>query len=222
MSVADYYDRVNPELLRMIPPGLSSVVEIGCGAGSLGAAYKAANPGCHWHGLEINPEAAALACSRLDSVTVADIDQGDAMAALSDRPVDAFIYGDVLEHLREPWEVVRLHAGRLQSGGLAIACIPNVQNWTLIENLLRGQWPYQPEGLMDRTHIRWFTLDGMISLFRDAGLVPLDMVPRMVATRGHEGFVSRMEPVIAAMGLDRAQFVLRTRALQYVIRSRKP
>lgn len=217
--IPDYYNRVNPDLLAALPPGLGTVVEVGCGAGALGAAYKSANPGCRWHGIELMAEPAAVAATRLDAVRIADVDAADPTADVCPDPVDCFVYGDVLEHLRDPWALVTRHAAMLSPTGLMVACIPNVQHWTIVESLLRGRWDYADEGLMDRTHIRWFTLDGMASLFQRAGLHAYDAKPRIFGHEAHAAFLQRMQSVTAALGLDAPSFAMRTGAIQFVVRA---
>ena len=74
--------------------------------------------------------------------------------------MDCLVYGDVLKHLKDPWSLLREHRAFLSERGLVLACIPNIQHWTILTALLRGQWNYQEEGLLDRTHLRFFTLTG--------------------------------------------------------------
>ena len=74
--------------------------------------------------------------------------------------MDCLVFGDVLEHLVDPWAVLARLARLVCDGGQILACIPNVQHYSVIVSLLRGKWDYQDEGLLDRTHLRFFTLVG--------------------------------------------------------------
>lgn len=221
MSLPDYYDRVNPDLLAVLPAGLADVVEVGCGAGAMGAQYKRSNPGCRYVGIESHAEAAAQARERLDRVIVADAEH----IADGGPPVgsaDALVYGDVLEHFVDPWAALKRHVRWLRPGGLVAACIPNLQHWTIFARLLTGQWRYEDEGLLDRTHLRFFTYETVAHLFESAGL-------RIVATQcrtfgrqeGWENFQRLVRPLLDAAGVDAQQFALRSQTLQYVVRGER-
>lgn len=220
MSVPDYFDRVNPDLLRLIPPDARTILEIGCGTGAMVHQYRRLNPGVRYLGVEMNPEAAAIAEGRLDRVVVGDVADVDfAAIGLDAGSIDALVFGDVLEHMLDPWSVLKRLAPLLRDGGQAVACIPNVQHWSLIVELLRGRWEYQDEGLLDRTHLRFFAAESLIPLFAGAGLKVFDIHPREFPGAGFEQFQQVLAPAVRALGLDPVQFARRTQALQYLVRS---
>ena len=117
MSIPDYYNRVNPDLLRLIPIDAGCVVEVGCGAGALAEAYRRLNPRARYLGIEIHSEAAKRAAERLDRVIVGDVEQLDPDSlGIPSGSVDCLIYGDVLEHLLDPWSVLQRHSRWLRYG----------------------------------------------------------------------------------------------------------
>jgi len=86
-------------------------------------------------------------------------------------PFDCIVFADVLEHLRDPWGTMEQYLQRLKPGGYVVASIPNVRNFYLLYNLIvRGQWRYEDSGLLDRTHLRFFTRKEIMELFSVAGL----------------------------------------------------
>ena len=224
MTVPDYYNRVNADLLRLIPPDTGVVLEAGCGAGALAQAYRRINSRVSYLGIEKNQEAADVAGSngRLDRLIIGDLETADpATLGLSDEgpSVDCLVFGDVLEHLVDPWAVLTRLARLVREGGQVLACIPNVQHYSVLVNLLRGRWDYQDEGLLDRTHLRFFTLSGVQDLFAKAGLQVFDIQPRWWPSSEADRFQQMMAPVLNALKIDPAPFAAQTRAVQYLVRA---
>ena len=92
-------------------------------------------------------------------------------------PYDVIVASEVLEHLVEPWTVVNTLAQMLRPGGLFLASSPNVANKDLVADLLRGRFDYQAQGVMDQTHLRWFTPRSFARMFSEAGLTVLSCEP---------------------------------------------
>ncbi len=220
MAVPDYYNRVNPDLLGVIPPDARTVLEIGCGTGVMARDYRRINPSVRYLGVEMNPEAAAMAEEHINHVVVGDIAAVDpSELGLGEGSVDCLVFGDVLEHMVDPWAAIRKLAPLLRDGGQAVASIPNVQHWTMILNLFMSRWEYADEGLMDRTHLRFFTVEGMRKLFDEAGLKVFDMKPRIFPSQDFDRFLALMAPVAKNLGLDMNRFAVCVGALQFIVRS---
>lgn len=209
MRMPTHSDAANIDLLHRIPLEARLILEVGCGTGALGAEYKRRNPACRYVGIESDPEAGRMAARRLDQVVIGDV-EADPLP-FGPGPFDCIIYGDSLEHMRDPWAVLRRHAEALAEDGVVLICMPNAEHWSFAERLLRGTFDYAPAGLFDRTHLRWFTVDSTLRALSEAGLMPLDVMPRIFDRDAGDAFVRTMEPALAAMGIDREAY--RTRAL---------
>jgi SAM-dependent methyltransferase len=224
MSVPSYHDRVNPDLLRLMPPDARVVLEVGCGAGALAEIYHRINTRVLYLGIEKNFEAAqaALSAGRIDRMSIGDVESVDpaALGLSSTEPsVDCLVLGDVLEHLVDPWIVLTRLSRWVRDGGQILACIPNVQHYSVLVSLLRGAWDYQDEGLLDRTHLRFFTLSGIRDLFLKAGLHVFEIQPRWWPSGEFDRFQEVMAPVLSALAIDATSFAIQTRAVQYVVRA---
>jgi ubiquinone/menaquinone biosynthesis C-methylase UbiE/glycosyltransferase involved in cell wall biosynthesis len=224
MSIPDYYNRVNPDLLKLMPPDARVVVEVGCGAGALAEAYRRINPNVQYLGIEKVPEVAhdASEKGRVDRVFVGDaaqVEPADLELPEMDSSIDCLVFGDVLEHMVDPWTVLARLARWMCKGGQVLACIPNVQHYSILINLLRGKWEYENEGLLDRTHLRFFTLEGTRDLFSQAGLQVFDIQPRWWPSADFDKFQQIMTPVLDALAIEPTVFAAQTRAVQYIVRA---
>jgi GT2 family glycosyltransferase/2-polyprenyl-3-methyl-5-hydroxy-6-metoxy-1,4-benzoquinol methylase/Tfp pilus assembly protein PilF len=161
-----YFEFVRPELLALIPESARQVLDVGCGAGRLGAALKARQPAAVV-GIEVDPRAAQAAQGPLDRVLVGDAEQLEP--GFAPGSFDVIVCGDLLEHLREPARLLRRLRGWLRPDGQLLASIPNVRHHSVVRSLLEGNWTYEPAGLLDRDHLRFFTRREVEKLFDRAG-----------------------------------------------------
>ena len=140
-------------MVEAVPPG-TRVLDVGCAAGYLAAPLAAA--GCRVTGVESDAAAADSAREHCESVTVGDFERPETRAALPG-PFDVVIFGDVLEHMADPWSALEATAELLAPGAIVIASIPNIAHWSARLQLLRGRFPQAESGLFDATHLRFFT-----------------------------------------------------------------
>jgi len=168
-TVPGYYDSVRREVLHAVPTDAQRILEIGCGAGATSGFLKDQGL-CDWAGgVEFVPEVAEQARARLDRVWTGDIERMDL--DIPEESLDVILCLDVLEHLVDPWAVVRRLDGLLKPGGSIVASIPNVRNSGVVFPLLwRGEWTYQDYGVLDRTHLRFFVRRTAIELMESSGL----------------------------------------------------
>ncbi|MCF3945838.1 methyltransferase domain-containing protein [Acidiphilium sp. AL] len=218
--IGAYPDFANPDLLDAIPLTARTVLDIGCGGGALGAAYRRRNPRARVLGVDTHPESIALARTRLTEAAHCDV-QSDPLPFDLPDGIDCLIYGDILEHLADPWAVLARHAEQLNPDGTVLVCFPNVENWSIVYRLLKGSFDYEDEGLLDRTHLRWFTPRMMAAALEQAGLALCDVRPRLTNPTEATRFVEAMTPALKAIGVDPAEYLNRAIPIQFVWRAKK-
>ncbi len=143
------------------------MLDVGCGAGRLGALLKSRGIP-EVHGIEQDSVAAEKARGRLDSVVQGDVER--LQLTFPEGYFDCIIYADVLEHLRDPLNVLHRHKRCIADGGWVVLSVPNVRFvGVLCPLILRGEWTYQPAGVLDTGHLRFFTRRSIESLIDSAG-----------------------------------------------------
>ncbi len=172
------YETARPEVQAHVPASAQRILDLGCSTGALGAALKE-RQNALVVGVEADADYASAAQSRLDRVVVSDIETFLQDSIPGEAPFDCLIVADVLEHLVNPWEVLKQAVGLVDAGGTVVISVPNVAEWGGIWRLLHtGRWPRDDEGVFDQTHLRWFTLDDALDLIRSADLRVTAVEPR--------------------------------------------
>ena len=151
--------------LRTLMPGGVRVLDVGCGAGS---GTMIINKGKGNNVICLEPDAERSAAARSRGL--------DCRTALFNRETagllgqfDVIVFADVLEHLPDPGMTLMLAKTLLRKGGLVLISVPNVAHWTIRTKLLRGNFDYEPGGLMDATHLRWFTFKSLARMLQRTG-----------------------------------------------------
>jgi SAM-dependent methyltransferase len=213
-------DLPNPDLLERIPLTARVVLDVGCGSAALSDAYRKRNPRARLLGIDKDPNVASVAAERLDELATVDVEDDPLPFDVSEG-IDCIIYGDILEHLRDPWTVLERQAEALTPDGVILICIPNLDHWSFADRLLRGTWDYEPSGLLDDTHLRWYSLRSMREGLEKRGFVPCDVTSRVFDREQAVTFARTIGPALAALGVDAEEYARRAAPLQYVWRVRK-
>ena len=149
-----------------------SVLEVGCSSGYLTKVM--AERGCEVVGIEIDPEAALVAEAWAERVVVGDIEEGDVWNYVKDESFDVVLLGDVLEHLRDPLGSLRQAVSKLKPSGYVLTSLPNIAHGDVRLSLMLGRFSYADKGLLDHTHVRFFTAETVRQLHAEAGLRIVD------------------------------------------------
>lgn len=165
-----YYRSPRLDMIAHVRGEPKLMLDVGCGAGATGAEIKRRFPQSFVSGIELNREAAAMAEGRIDRIICGNVETLDfAEHDFAQRSVDLVFFPDVLEHLYDPWRLLARLKPFLSPNAQIIASIPNVRNLWLLLQLIGGDWPYAEDGLLDVTHIRFFTKKTVIELFEQTG-----------------------------------------------------
>jgi 2-polyprenyl-3-methyl-5-hydroxy-6-metoxy-1,4-benzoquinol methylase len=165
----NYYSLPRLDILSLINDKHKKILEIGCAFGELGKSIKRNFPEVIIDGIELNPHSRDFLLDIYNNVSIGNIEFLDFSKI--DNEYDLIIIADVLEHLYDPWRILNLLHEKLSDNGNVIVSVPNLRNSGILFNLIvRGRFEYAESGLMDRTHIRWFTRHEIIQALDDAGL----------------------------------------------------
>lgn len=190
-----YFEFARPELLERVPLSAGRVLELGCGVGNLGRALKDRQTCCVF-GVELNPAAAEQARQHLDQVFLGDIEQLEL--PIQPGSLDSVVCGDVLEHLADPLAVLSRLRSLLRPQGQLLISIPNVRHHSVLGGLLDGNWTYEPAGLLDETHLHFFTRFDVAQLLERAGFEQQAIA--IVPGPGHESWVESGRPAEVSLG----------------------
>lgn len=190
---APYVNEGNDVVLSLLPANVRRILDVGCGGGDNARHIRAAHPGVEIVGLTHSLDEVEIACSHMDAIHVIDLDHGLTDGALNEwgEPFDLLLFSHVLEHTIDPLAVLKRCLTRLQPGGHVVIAVPNVLEWRTRMKFLLGSFVYTEHGILDRTHMRFFTYEtapaelvtpikGLVLVQRRArGSVPLGLLRRL-------------------------------------------
>jgi len=161
-----YYDNVRLDLISLVQGKNNKILEVGCGTGNTGKFLKETGIANYVVGIEVNVEVARVAALNLDAVIPTDI---ESCKESFDRSFDYIILGDVLEHLQDPICVLKVLNGWLKDGKYIIVSVPNVRHHSVVLKLvMQGKWNYEERGILDVTHLRFFTRSSLVQILKDS------------------------------------------------------
>jgi len=162
-----YYDNYRPEMLAFLPTDVSKILDVGCSNGGFGKSIKENRDVEIW-GIEPMNDPATKARSVLDKVIENNIES--AIKELPSNYFDVIYFNDVLEHLLDPYFVLETIKDKLKDGGVVISSIPNIRYFrNFFKLLFNKDFEYTLEGVMDKTHLRFFTTNSIKNMYSNAG-----------------------------------------------------
>lgn len=174
---ADYHQARRKEIASFFdaPPGV--VVDVGCGAGATGRLLKEKFPGTRVIGVERNVHAAAIAREHFDAVLGGDLMSIRPDEALKGEPIGALLLLDVLEHMVDPWRALLHLRTWIGPETRVLASVPNIRNLQTLEHIASGSFDYDIHGVLDVTHLRFFTRASLQRMFEETGYRVVAMEP---------------------------------------------
>jgi len=164
------------DILKLVPKTAKKVLDVGCSTGAVGETIRQKIGDVEISGIEISERMAQIARGKLDKVVIEDIEKLNPLEQFDSNYFDCIIFADILEHLKNPWVVLKNMIQILDEEGLVILSIPNIRHYsTIIQLVFKGYWPYRERGIHDKTHLRFFTLKNIKELLEYAGLEPVNI-----------------------------------------------
>jgi 2-polyprenyl-3-methyl-5-hydroxy-6-metoxy-1,4-benzoquinol methylase len=162
-----YYNSFKWEITPLIPEGPHAIMDLGCGTGVFGRKLREQNKAREVVGVEIFKEAADEAAKYYEKVYQGDVEQ---IRLEYEDYFDFVICGDIIEHLNDPWKMLGRIKTWLKIEGRVLVSIPNIRYWRVLRDLVfRGDWKYREAGILDKTHLRFFTMKSFLRAMTEAG-----------------------------------------------------
>ncbi len=219
MKQTPAYDVANTDILSLVPDAARRVVDVGCMLGTLARAIRQRSPQTKVTGIDIDPDYAERAAEHCDEAFSCDIESIETDRWDGLFPSDCWVFGDCLEHLRDPWTLLKNIRTAIDDDGCLLVCLPNAQHWSVQWRLASGQFRYESSGLMDRTHIRWFTRTTALEMLQTSGwTVEAGMTRNLPPVQGQDDYLQALRSLALAGGFDQDQAVADAVPFQYIFK----
>lgn len=195
------YDNINNELLGIIPPTSSNILELGCSGGRMAEVFKSIYPTAKWTGIDFSSKSLSTAIKRMDEVVLMDLNN-PIISDLPDKNFDTIVMGDVLEHLSNPIEAMKFAYDVSTPDAQVSCCMPIMTNVGIVERMLMGDLSYDEYGLLDSTHLRFMSVASTIKLFLDSGWLPKVETTRFIGV----GSGNEADNKFTSLLIDAAEF----------------
>ena len=217
LEVDEYYGGLNEKLYAALPSA-ARILELGCAAGRLGERYKQLHPEVYWVGVDLNDQALRLAATRLDATHRLDVDAGDLSVVGAD--FDCVVFGNLLEHLKCPETLLNALQKVTTPEATLVCCIPNMGHISVIERFLMGDISYEREGLLDATHLRFFSHRSLFKMLLDTGWLP-DLCDSDVVDAANPALLENLFAGAAAVGVPVRVMASHLLTYQVIVRCKK-
>jgi glycosyltransferase involved in cell wall biosynthesis/2-polyprenyl-3-methyl-5-hydroxy-6-metoxy-1,4-benzoquinol methylase len=207
-----YYSYTRPEVQKLVNINSRVILDVGCANGSMGMELKSKLDAEVW-GVEYDKDAANVARSKLNRVLEGDINS--ILGNLPENYFDTIIFADILEHTPRPDIILSKIRNNIKRSGELVISLPNVRHWTVIKNLLEGDWKYEEAGLLDKTHLQFFTKKSIIRMMSNLNFVILEMF----ATRfDFEKIPKDIVSDLSRYGIDTSTLIEESQDYQYIFK----
>jgi 2-polyprenyl-3-methyl-5-hydroxy-6-metoxy-1,4-benzoquinol methylase len=160
----EYFEHERDEMLAFVPDNLNTILDVGCSSGNFGNLLKKKHNAEVW-GIELDEGAASQAKDKLDKVFNSPVEK--ALPECPENTFDLVCFNDVLEHLVEPEQVLLDIKSKLKDNGVILFSIPNMRYYkVLLDLFFKKKWEYQDEGILDRTHLRFYTFKSILNMMK--------------------------------------------------------
>ena len=212
-------DELTAHCMQVIPNGVTSIIEIASGIASLASRVKKALPQIKYTCVTSDQSVYAEAQEFCDRVELVDVNDLNSLFFLEHNDQQCWVLGELLTQVADPWALLRNVAKHLPEEGSVVLCMPNAQHWSLQVKLAAGAFSYQEQGLLHRSHLRWFTRETLLQLLSDTGFEIAQGQPLISDNPLSETFLPLIGQIAKAVELDVEMAMADAKPTHYVIRA---